>query len=131
MRTLALTDYPTFPLAIKRSAKVCKAWIKEGRQAFQLQHNGDRYFFSMKSAPKIKKTDDGDMLIIDAVKIVPVAEVWDTDSNKPCRVWFSYGDSVYEASKLNGWKPRLSKAPVNVPGTLQAAKAASIAAVKI
>ena len=131
MRTLTLVDYPSFPLKLKRSAKVCKAWLKEGKQAFQLRHGRHRHFFSMKAEPKHQKSDDGDTLIIDAAKVTPVAEVWDTDSNKPCRVWFDYGGKIYEASKLTGWKPRLSAAPVRVPGTIQAAKAASIAAVQI
>lgn len=113
MNRLELPTKPVFPLEIYREPATREAWVNAGRTSFKVFWPGGVALCKMTDAAKIVKNGRKTVLRIEAVPVAPVAEVWGADG-RLCHLWFQVGEAVYEATHLNGWKPKAGSAPKSV-----------------
>lgn len=104
MMRLTLPTKPTFPLELYRPPSSRLEWLAAGATSFKVFWPGGVAVCKMKEPAGLVKIGRKERLRIDAVPVCPVGEVWDA-LGALCHLWFQVGDKVFEATKLNGWKP--------------------------
>lgn len=103
MKHLKLSYEPVFPIEIKRRKSDREKWVRAGLVIFKAIWPGGKAVCKMTECA----TESGNrktLLRINAVIVLPTAEVWDNNSGL-CRIWFKVGTDEYESARINGWNP--------------------------